>query len=792
MARVLIGRVGGALHPFEQDDVQRGAVRDSKLFPELYQSAWPTLTAGALVTRVERKHMEHTAALCAAGYDFPLHLPQALFPRAVEDSKEAQQTPAHIAAVKVYKSFLNPVRVYAASLSSGGRQQFYQAVATRAGIYDIRNLVAIGDDRDDIVDRAYLDPVYGDLREHWNPQVKEVFKPGHDVPGKRVKETDSAHYGVANSVYRLEKITASMRAQGITVDEAHRLNTTLCIIPVVPGTLPLPEEGIVIFAEGDPIYNKPFSEEYRKNIHKGRILTYDHFNVVSYPGVPEGTTAAELKAMDPKHPYLVDVHSPARAMLAFAGAVGIDKKSVWSKKRPSYSNGNHPKTVISSAMLLTAPPDLGEVSRTLLLPEGADRMKLSGCRGGFDSLYHLERLAHSGQAFVVQHPDRFSIAKTDEVCGVSEADIRLLRRLETDLIFSYLITMSTQPGAPNHIGRSHLVEKGYYKQFGLWHPDFSNMSLAGDVEKEAYRLYENVEELQDGLRRWDRTTYQHDVNSPRNDSVDEDYILQCLGRDNLGFVTSGYGSASSFLDAAYKDAFAMFYELSRRGVTTVDGGGVRSSMLGMREGALKAREDGYNVLNLGIRSETDVSPLEGNIEDWISGRGFLPQKGRDSQHLHFADGQMHIIKLQRLLQRQAPIAALAHAHVFFPGGKGTMVEKCIARLHNARVRILGEGIFPEFSSNKRFIPIIDIDHEFEYLGQNRKLWDVVNEPYKDKLTWLGHYSFSGQDRVRAAMEFIQNYAEGRIHLDGQTEKLSFDLNGKERRSTGLDLSHAAP
>lgn len=100
---------------------------------------------------------------------------------------------------------------------------------------------------------------------------------------------------------------------------------------------------------------------------------------------------------------------------------------------------------------------------------------------------------------------------------VSDEDIRLLRRLETDLIFAYLTTMATQPGSANHFGRSHMVEKSYWENYGQWHPDFCNLGLAGDVESEAYRLYEGVDDLHAGLDAWDEMVYKHQVPLPAND-----------------------------------------------------------------------------------------------------------------------------------------------------------------------------------------------------------------------------------------------------------------------------------
>lgn len=675
MVKVLVGRSGEELHPFHLEDIKRGAIRESGLFPELFKSEWPRFTSGILISGVERKLGEHKASLSYGEYDFPLFLPASVITRAFEDSKESEHSQDEIAAGKAHKGFVGPLRAELAKLSEKEAEAFAKSVAARARVPGIDHIVAFADDRNMVSNDNFLDPVYGHLREHWNPELRQVFEENIEIPGVRVKETDGANYGVANSIHLYDQAGKKLK-----IDEPqYRMDTVLHIQPAVPGLLPLPEQGLIIKAIGEPFTRRNLGDKERKKIDRGRILTYDHFNEVAIDGFDDIDTLYQLKKRYPQHPYFAETHSPGVCMTAFAHAVGIPTLAENRKQaRPRYVSTakariEKPNTVIASSALITENPSRKEIRARLAFPDGMKLSYLNAHDGGqLTSLRRLEQAAYSGQAFVVQDPEQF---EAKDAPNMTAEQIKLLRRLETDLMYAYLITMSTQSGAPNHIGRAHMVEESYFKERGLWHPDFCNMGLAGDDEQEAFKLYSNGKELVQGLSEWDETTYQHEVQTPANDFMKEADVKKSLGIDDLGFVVGGYGSATTFIDEAYKDAEAVFYELSKlENVTTVDGGGVRSAMLGFKEGALKAIDEGFKVRNIGIRSESDVSPLEGNIKGWINDRGYDFKESKDRKHLSFANGQMHVLRLQRLLQRQTPIAGLSEVSVYVPGGKGTMVE----------------------------------------------------------------------------------------------------------------------
>jgi hypothetical protein len=180
-------------------------------------------------------------------------------------------------------------------------------------------------------------------------------------------------------------------------------------------------------------------------------------------------------------------------------------------------------------------------------------------------------------------------------------------------------------------------------------------------------------------------------------------------------------------------------------------------MLGFWKGFARAVGQGYKALSIGIRS-ADVSPLEGNIVKLAAELGQTLTPGADPRHSTFMNGMAHVLELSRLLQRQHPIAAASDITAFVPGGKGTVVEFAITVLHNARVRMYGEGLFPGFRSNNKIIPILMSDHEFDYLGKNRQIFDLLLGPYKGKEAFLGIERFSGPDRVQKIGARMEEFA----------------------------------
>jgi len=788
--RIWIGRAGDAEYPFTLPDIMRGAVRESGLFPELYQSPWPAITAGVSVTGVQRKFHEQVRAIGIGGFNTRLFLPPEIWPRAQEDSKEKEKNQSQIAKGKAETGFIKPFTNHLVTLPPQERDTFLYDILQRTGLNDPRQVFAFSDDRNSIMDAAFRDPLYGSLRRHYNEQVREIFGAEHLVPGKRVKEADSALYGVLNAIYLREKAIDELRSSRIVFDEKHRMDTTLWLASVMPGLLPLPESGLIVRAEGAPMGMRRISDRDLQDLKYARIFTYDDFNMVYHDDFPNGMVLAELKRKHPDHPYFTENFSPGLALNAFASAVGIPKAETGEPFLRRIFKGaasdKTPKTVVSSLSLISAPLNLSERKGNLTLPRG---MKFSGAQGPFETLYQLEQSLHSGQAFVVEDPDKVAVPKDHNIRDkngalISDDSVRKLRLAQTDLIFAYLITMSTQAGSPNHFGRSHMVDAAYAKKRGMWHPDMCTMGLTGDVESEAYRLFSNKTELGRGLAEWDRSVYRHVVPIPANDFIkSQAQFEKIVGLSGRTLNISVYGTASSFMAQAHDDPREITYRLSRQKNTVVfHGGGSMGAMLGAYEGGIQAKKEGFEIRQVAIRSETDVSPLEGSIEKFVStlGDNLDQNETSDPRHFHFAEGQISVLKMNRLLQRQHPIAAMSDVAVFVPGGKGTVVEFAIIALHNTMVRILGQGLFPGYSANERIIPMLFSNHEFDYLGKRRAVFDVLLEPYREDFDFLGIHDFRSEDRIDRIMEYIDDHAAG----------LGVDIT--PQISLGPDISWADP
>ena len=63
MSQILVSRTGEDFHAFSLDDIKRGAIRDSGLFPEMFEKPMPPAVTAALISGVERKLEEHRIAL---------------------------------------------------------------------------------------------------------------------------------------------------------------------------------------------------------------------------------------------------------------------------------------------------------------------------------------------------------------------------------------------------------------------------------------------------------------------------------------------------------------------------------------------------------------------------------------------------------------------------------------------------------------------------------------------------------------------------------------------------------
>ncbi len=787
MSQILVSRTGEDFHEFSLDDIKRGAIRDSGLFPEMYERPMPPAVTAALISGVERKLEEHRVALKA--FDLPVYLPPALLPRALEDSKEEQEDQVSIAKGKLERGFLSPVFGHASTLSAAQRRKFFAEIARRAEIPDISNLIVFADDRGKRNDPVFKERLYGHLKEHSNSQIREVFDSMHETPGKRVKEVDGANLGVLNSVHLYHAARRQLIAEGVDFDPYQYMDTTLCFVPMMPKGVPLPEQGLVIKSIGNKKQMREITEHDLSDAARGRILTYDHFDKPIGEDFPEWVTLHGIKkvaagrlspaeervygSIDSKKAseFLSERDSPGAAMTAFVHAMNIPRAGASARLRPVFNPPKGPKVVLTTGNFLT----LEKEDIAAAFPVNSSR-RVSRAVEPL-TLRNLETMVHMAQAFAVVDPDKYPIRKENIKIAGSEKMARLIRALKTSLVASYLTTMSTQAGASQHIGRPHLVDRDWHRKYGLYHPDLCNMGLTGDTENEAYRLVKDKEDVNRLLSEFDPKTYQHDVSTPPNQFMSEKAIKEVVGKNDLGYVVAVYGSSNGFAEETYTFPKELTSSLSRlKNVTTVDGAGVRSGMKGMKDGAIEAIEKGYKVLNLGFRSETDVSPLEGNHADYFDDKGYpLKQDEVNERHETAANGQLHVFKLDRILPRQAAIAEIAHAAVICDGGKGTVLEFYITALHNASLNITGKGLL----GHTRHMPLVVMNRDIEICGIQRGIFDRLLEPWREHAHLIGLKEFTGRDPVPQVLKFLKDHAEGREKPFGQEQAYSFDVSEQE-------------
>ena len=66
-----------------------------------------------------------------------------------------------------------------------------------------------------------------------------------------------------------------------------------------------------------------------------------------------------------------------------------------------------------------------------------------------------------------------------------------------------------------------------------------------------------------------------------------------------------------------------------------------------------------------------------------------------------------------------------------------------------------------------------MNHDFEYLGEKRGIFDVLNKPFEGKERFYDMHVMDGEDRIEKAVGFVKQHAA----MHGY--RLSND-NGKER------------
>lgn len=758
---------------------------------ELPQEMPEDLGFGA-ATNVDRKLHEHRQNLNR--YGIPIFRTNSIWQRATEDSEEGEKTAEAIARGKI-ETFLGPLSRHLETLDEAERDAFESDLAARTAVSSTDNIILVSDDRAQYNDPIFLHEggLYDDVRDHYNDKVASVA--GMRLPpGERIKEVAGAKMGNLNLVYLFKKAVGRLADQGKQFDRRGVMTTTLSFAPMVSGSLPIPEQGIYIKVRGPRTLWRDLKMDDVRRTKKGRILTLDHFENPKVDELPDWVTLHDMKRIvaedqtpkereiyegidvDAANHYLTEVHSPAVAMNVFCRGFGVPMKGE-ARAKQAYSKAyahrktgsSRPKSIYTTAHLLTDALDREGLTR--LFPPLPKRMhfnrrKPNGSLHNF--LRNLEEGVFSSQAFVVADPDSPKIPISDgelEAYG-NKANAKLMRYLKTGLMASYLITMSTQVGANQHHGRPHMLPYTWFRKFGLYHPDLATVGLTGDAEGEAYKLFADKKEFQKGLKEIDRETYHHNVRLPRNGFKPREKLRRKFGIKDNDCVVVGYGSATGDAHDTYMNPYKVFKKLAEEkgAVTFVTGGGTRSAMGGMLDAALDAMEDGQAVKFIGIRSESDVSPLEGKIEDYLKSRGIeiKPAEDKDAKHFiaKYGDkGEIHIYKDDRLLPRQSNIAAIGDVVMLSDGGKGTVVEFFMTALHNASVSVTGTGLLGH--NNK--VPLFVMNREFEHLGVKRGVFDVLLKPWREFKEQIGLVEVTGDDpvpeTVRGISKIVAEYGD---------------------------------
>lgn len=749
---------------------------------ELPQEMPEDLGFGA-ATNVDRKLYEHRQNLDR--YGIPIFRTNSIWQRATEDSEEGEKTPEAIARGKI-ETFLGPLSRHLESLDDAGKEVFTADLAARTAVSRAENIILVSDDRAQYNDPVFLHEggLYDDVKDHYNDKISSVANMALP-PGERIKEVAGAKMGNLNLVYLFKKAVSILADKGRQFDRRGVMTTTLSFAPTISGSLPIPEQGIYIKVRGPRTLWRDVKTDDVRRTRKGRILTLDHFENPKVDGLPDWVTLHDMKRIvaddqtpkereiyedinvDAARHYLTEVHSPAVAMNVFCRGFGVPMKGEVRAKKAYDSAYAHrrsgpgrPKTIFTTAHLLTnnlTVPGLRKAFPSL--PKGM-RFSEKQTYGGLSAfLRRLEQGVFEAQAFVVADPDSEDLPISRNEVGKykTRSGAQLMRYLKTGLMASYLVTMSTQVGAKQHHGRPHMLPYSWFRKFGLYHPDLATIGLTGDAEGEAFKLFKNQEEFQEGLNEIDRETYQHNVPTPRNGFKERSELRARFDIADNDCVVIGYGSATGDAHDTYMNPYKVFKKITEKKgqVTFVTGGGTRSAMGGMLDAALDAMEDGKAVKFVGIRSESDVSPLEGKIEDYLKLRGIELELVDDEDSKHFVarygdKGEIHIYKDDRLLPRQSNIASIGDVVMLSDGGKGTVVEFFMTALHNASVSITGIGLLGHNSK----VPLFVMNREIEHLGIKRGVFDVLLKPWRDFKDQIGLIEVCGEDPVPETVQGI--------------------------------------
>ncbi len=663
-------------------------------WPEL-RRPWPDESGIVLASGSTTKFKDDRRPL--AWFDFGFVSAQRFLDDTLPDSEETETNSVLIAANKITVTVIN---------EWARLNPTYRSEALKTARVSSPELVGVlSEDREVMMDpRIRRHKIFDGLRNHPSPLVRACFAEDHDFFGERTKEVMMAAGGPARLLEMIETASVDLRARGVDICEDVTLGVAMCLRPLVPGVLPLPEQGIYIYAREYGCRLKPITKEDLERSEKGYDADFDYYEIPSkrvrmnaaqpdekgkYP------TIQNLRIIsDPYH----DEESPV--------AVGLTRLfnllDAPQRKEPKiFALTDKPgATLLYSGQISQFKtenphePDVPGYERSTYSTE-------------IDNLADLEKAVYHADGIVMGADPR----------DWNDPLERAMRKFEQRLLFSYIAALKPHGGFIG-TGRPLMIEKKLYSEQFKYFSDFHDQGSVAGLTSDVVSWYEDFTHLQDKFNRgrWDMDSYKPNPEIiPEMKLVDEAELLKLMGlkhRDELGFCWAGLASASTHIESGLRDPYDFSRMAARVGMTCFSGGGARS---GMGE-IIRAHIDSYNAgdtdfRKIGIRVPV-VSRHEGDIHDFLSSQNLSPVEGTmNDPYFSTLNRRMDFIETQHMAQRQHLIYMMAHAGVYFIHGIGGDYEANSNAYHNLKIRHGGKGIFPGTDLNTKIKPMFVVNSQ---------------------------------------------------------------------------------
>lgn len=662
----------------------RGAVNFIHDWPELSRP-WPDVSGLVLGSGSMPKYYDDRQPL--AWYDTHFLRVNTFLGDTVPDSEEIEANSVLIAHNKGTISVLEPFL----SLNST-----YQREALKvARVKSAAHLAMLMEDREVMLDKRIRDhEIFDPFRTHPSPLVNMCFAEDHEFPGERTKEFMTAVGGPVAWLDMVATATKDLRDRGVDISEDVTLGVALCLRPLAPGVLPLPEQGIYIYVREYGCRFRPVTDEDRALAKQGHEFDVDHFEIPSSylnePGKPTIEALRHIRNAD-YHSHHSPVAIGLREFFRLVGAPRLETPK-------TYGLVDKPGRKLLFSSQISAFHDTAA-------KEKVPGYKPSPFFKTISSLARIEETAYHSEGIVIEADPRDWKDPRD----------RLMRKIEQRLLLGFYAVMKPLGGFIG-AGRPVMVDENLYTKNFSYLSDFHNQGSISYLTSDVLSRYRDEVHLQQQLRegRWDPETYRRNPKkAPSISLMREKELCKLLGvksREELGFCWAGLASASSRIESGLRDTYEYSRMAARAGMTCFTGGGTRS---GMRE-LIKAHVDAYrdgdrNFRKIGIRVPV-VSRHEGDLDDFLRSENLSLNKDVIYEsHFSTLGGHLDFIETQFMAQRQHLIYLLARAAVYFIHGSGGDYEAMSNAYHNLRIEKRGKGIFLGTDLNKEVKPMFVIN-----------------------------------------------------------------------------------